>query len=226
MRRRWTAAEDALLRERYPDTRTADLTPLLGHTLTSIYQRARRVGLSKSEAFRASPASGRTNGRQGLGTRFVKGQAPANKGVRHRKGWAPGRMADTQFKKGVRQGVAARLWRPIGTERISKDGYLERKVNDGMQKRWRAVHLIVWEDANGALPEGHAVTFVNNDRADRRLTNLKLVSRADLMLRNAAHKHNLPPALKKAVYALGTLKANITKKTKRIAREKQNRRSA
>ena len=104
------------------------------------------------------------------------------------------------------------------TERISKDGYLERKINDDLplQARWRAVHLIEWEKANGPLPKGYAIAFVNGDKTDRRLENYALISRAELMRRNTIH--NLPPEIKGAITVLGALKRRI--------REKQNRRSA
>lgn len=121
-------------------------------------------------------------------------------------------MRETQFKKGVRQGVAVRLYKPIGTERISKDGYLERKVNDGLplQARWRSVHLLVWEAAHGPVPKSHAVAFKNRDRRDIRLENLELVHRRDLMARNTVH--NLPQPLAQTVQLLGALRRKINRK--------------
>lgn len=90
------------------------------------------LGLAKSAAYLASPASGRTNGRQGIGTRFRKGHAPHNKGRPFPVAATNPNCRRTQFKKGERRGVAVKLWKPIGTERISKDGYLERKVNNDL----------------------------------------------------------------------------------------------
>ena len=53
--------------------------------------------------------------------RFEKGHASWNKG---RKGQhAPG-SEKGWFRKGVRQGVAVKLYKPIGTERLSKEGYV------------------------------------------------------------------------------------------------------
>lgn len=226
MRRPWHSDEDAVIRMLYADTPTdAIAAQLVDRTASSVWQRARRLRLKKDPAYLASEAAGRIQrgDHKGRECWFKKGQAPANKGLKRPKGWAPGRMRETQFKKGVRQGVATKLWKPIGTERVSKDGYRERKINDGLplQKRWRAVHLLVWEAANGTLPESHAVTFKNGDKTDIRLDNLELVSRADWMRRHSVH--NLPPELKSAVRALGTLKSVITKRSKR---EEQNRRSA
>jgi hypothetical protein len=47
----WTAAEDALLRETYPDKPTRAVVQLLGLSDQQCYIRSRRLGLRKSEAF-------------------------------------------------------------------------------------------------------------------------------------------------------------------------------
>jgi len=131
-------------------------------------------------------------------------------------------MKDTWFKKGERRGVAVRLYRPIGTERISKDGYLERKVNDALplQARWRAVHLLVWEAAHGRVPKGHAIAFANGNRRDIRPDNLQLISRRELKARNTVH--NLPKPLADTVRLLGAL----NRKIRRMGHEESNRRPA
>lgn len=218
-RRFWTADEDAKIRALYPDMPTVKVAAAIGRTLSSTYQRAKTLRIAKSAAYLASPAAGRTNGRQGMGTRFKKGHAPANKGVRGRRGWAPGRMKEGQFKKGERRGVAAK---PIGTERVSRDGYLERKVNNDLplQRRWRAVHLLVWESANGPLPKGHAIAFINGNKADIRLENLQLVTRAELMRRNTLHRY--PKEIARAIQLVGALNRKINRRT----REEQDRRPA
>jgi len=234
-RKYWTPDEDAQLTALYPNTPTAKIASMLGHSLSGTYQRAYKLGLEKSAAYLASPAAGRTTGRQGIGTRFVTGHVPANKGLR-RPGYAPGRMKETQFRRGERSGVAVKLYKPIGTERLSKDGYLERKVSDVLPKpgasraecariiarRWRGVHLIVWEAANGPIPHGHAVVFVNGDKTDIRLDNLTLITRADLMRRNTIH--NLPAPLPQAIRLLGALNRKINRRIKRD--EEQDRGSA
>lgn len=117
-RRPWTAADDATIRARYPEERTAAVAAALGRSVASVYQRAYALGLLKSAAYLESPAACRTTGRQGMGTRFRKGNVPANKGLRGRKGWAPGRMAETQFRPGVRQGVALKAAADAAVTRV------------------------------------------------------------------------------------------------------------
>jgi len=222
-KRLWNPEDDALLVARYPHERTAAIARELRRSLVAVYARQRLLGLAKSAAYLASPEACRLRRGDNVGAswRFRKGHVPANKGLR-RPGWAPGRMKDTWFKKGERRGVAVRLYRPIGTERISKDGYLERKVNDAspLQARWRAVHLLVWEAAHGRVPKGHAIAFANGNRRDIRPDNLQLISRRELMARNTVH--NLPKPLADTVRLLGAL----NRKIRRMGHEESNRRPA
>lgn len=216
MRRPWSREDDALLRGLYSDNPTPQVAMRLGRTVAATYNRADKLGLNKSPAYLASPAACRLRrgDRIGVRFRFPKGHVPANKGLR-RPGWGPGRMKETQFKKGMRQGVAVRLYKPIGTERTSKDGYLERKVNDGLplQARWRAVHLLVWEAAHGPAPRGHAIVFRNGNKKDMRLDNLECITRAELMARNTVHR--LPKPLAQTVQLLGALRRKINRRTAR-----------
>jgi hypothetical protein len=159
-RRLWSTADDALLRERYPHEPTAPLAGELRRSLVATYQRAQTLGLEKTEAYLASPAACRLRREAtpaSVATRFKKGQVPANKGLR-RPGWAPGRMRETQFKRGARP----QTWVPVGTVVVDPDGYRKQKVADERRPsrfNWRFVHVLVWETAHGPVPTGHAVTF-------------------------------------------------------------------
>lgn len=213
--RAWTPKDEARLRELYPDTKTEKLAALFGRPIRKVYSKANRMGLEKSAAFRASPEAChlRRENNPGVGFRYKPGNVPANKGLR-RPGWGPGRMKETQFKKGhARSGIAVDLYKPIGTERLGKDGYLERKVNDDLplQKRWRAVHVILWEKRRGKIPRHHVVRFKNGDKTDIRLGNLQLIHRREVMRRNTVH--NLPKSLKRAVMQLGALNRQIKRRT-------------
>jgi hypothetical protein len=214
-RRAWSREDDRRLRGFYPNTPTAEVARRLQRTVAATYGRANRLGLRKSPAYLASPAACRLRRGDHVGARFrfQKGHVPANKGLR-RPGWGPGRMRETQFKKGERRGVAVRLYKPIGTERVSKDGYLERKVNDDLplQARWRAVHLLVWEAAHGPVPRSHAIAFKNGDKRDVRLDNLERITRRALMARNTVH--NLPKPLAQTVQLLGALRRKINRKAR------------
>lgn len=147
---------------------------------------------------------------------FAKGEIPFNKG----KPCAPGtggrhpNARRTHFKAGIRQGVAVKLYKPIGTERVSKDGYRERKIHDGMppQRRWRAVHLIEWEAVNGPVPKGHALKCLDGDRANTAAPNWEAVPRALLPRLAGANRYHrklafddAPAELRPSILAIAKL---------------------
>lgn len=139
--------------------------------------------------------------------RIAAGNTPHNKG---RKGYAPPGSEKGWFRKGQRNGKASRLYKPIGTERVSRDGYLERKVNDDMplQARWRAVHLIEWERAHGPIPDGHCLKCLDGDKSNPDPANWALVPRAMLPRLNGRWTlayDDAPPELRPTILAAARL---------------------
>lgn len=123
---------------------------------------------------------------------FVKGQAPANKGKS--MPYHPNSAA-TRFQKGSRTGRAAENYQPIGAERITKDGYRQRKVHDGlpMQSRWQLVQRLEWEAAHGPIPEGFCLKCKGGDRMNTDPSNWILVSRGVLArLNGGRHRKRIP----------------------------------
>jgi hypothetical protein len=115
----------------------------------------------------------------GRSGQFHADQVPYNKGKSMPYN---ANSAATQFKKGCRTGRANHIYKPIGTERLSKDGYLERKIHDGQprQSRWRAVHLVEWEAINGPIPNGMALKCLNGDKSNTNPSNWEAIPRAML----------------------------------------------
>jgi hypothetical protein len=126
----------------------------------------------------------------------------------------------TQFKPG-RRPEEARNYRPVGSVRVTRDGYLERKVTDDTSvypaRRWVAVHRLVWEAVNGPMPRGYIVVFkpgmASSDPDMITIDRVELISRAELMRRNT--RHSLPPELN----ALISTKARLT----RLINEREKR---
>jgi hypothetical protein len=228
-RKIWTAKERELVRQSYPDMKTSKIASHLGRTQEQVYAEAKKMGLKKSAAYLASPDACRLRrgGNIGEEYRFPKGHAPANKGTR-RPGYAPGRSATTQFKKGERSGSAAQNWRPIGTILPDPGGYLRIKVREappgeakgfGNMTVWPMLARHIWEQHKGPIPAGHKVVFRDGNRKRCEIENLEMISNGDLMKRNTIH--NYPPELKNTIYLLGALKRKV-----REHAEKFNDRSA
>lgn len=227
----WTNADDQVLRDRYPHERAACVARVLGRSLRSVYARAAQLGLQKSAEFQASAASGRVlpgQSRAGaVATQFKPGQKSWNKGVRGSAGHHPNSRR-TQFKKGCMTGAAQHNHQPIGTLRIN-NGVLEQKVTDDPAlypaRRWRPVSRIVWERANGQIPEGHAVVFkagcatTDPERITPEI--LELLSRQELMRRNSRHTR-YPPEVNRAIQLLGAVKRKINNRTKDQANDQES----
>lgn len=102
----------------------------------------------------------------GLTGRFEKGRVPSNKGIKGfcapgcEKGWFP-------------KGHIPKNHRPVGSERISKDGYIEVKVAE--PGTWKGRHRIVWEEHNGPVPKGNVVMFLDGDPLNCNIENLACV---------------------------------------------------
>ena len=174
--RRWTPAEDKRLTELYQDHKLADIAEKMGRSISSVANRRVKLGLQRTPEQQARIGNGR----------FSPGQTPWNAGL---KGWqAGGRARETQFKPGVKP---SNTWRPIGAERTSKDGILYRKVADTGIKRddWKAVHVLVWEEHNGPLPDGRIVIFKDGNRENFEPENLMALTRAENMRRNSISRY-------------------------------------
>jgi hypothetical protein len=226
-RRFWSAGELKQLDKLYSDRPTEEIARLLHRTVLAVYQAAQKRGLEKSGKFR------RTYGFQkgstvGAKFRFEKGHAPANKGTR-RPGYAPGRMRETQFRKGQRSGKAAELWKPIGTIQPDPEGYLRIKIRERTSYAeepgwhpnvWPLLSHYVWEKHKGPIPPKHAIWFKDRDRANCAIENLECIPMAEAARRNRMW-NILPRELAEAIHANGQLKRKI----RNLHGKKQDQRS-
>jgi len=164
------------------------------------------MGLKKTEAYMKEELA-RQGARLrvvGVGTRYHKGNVPANKGkqmpvhVYEKCKW-------TMFKKGQ----VPHNTRYDGHERVTKDGYVELRLREGV---YVLKHRHVWEQAYGAIPKGHLVVFKDRNPLHISLDNLELITQEENMRRNTIHR--FPMEL------ISTIR--LTKKLNKKIHEKQN----
>ena len=116
----------------------------------------------------------RFNLKTGFNGRFEKGHVPAIKGT---KGIM--KPNKTSFKKGHVH------WnkKPIGSERVSVDGYTEIKVAD--PDKWRLKHRVMYEKYhNVVLNPKELVIFADGDKSNITKENLLLVDNEQLLILN------------------------------------------
>lgn len=225
VRRPWTPIELDLLRDLYPDVPCADIAALLERHPGSVYYAATSRGLQKSDEFHASDLSGRIlRGKidpRMVAGRFKPGMTPWNTGIRYVAG---GRSAETRFKPGTKPAKTA----PVGAYRLLKEKtgkvHLERKTSETSgpnHMRWTPVSRLVWEAANGPVPDGHLVVFKRGMHTavleEITLDRVECISRAEHARRN--HPAQRDPELAKLIQ----LKGAITRQVNRINKEAQER---
>lgn len=125
------------------------------------------------------------------------------------------------FKKGDKPANQRRL----GDERIcSKDGYVLIKVNQtnpytGEPTWFRLKHRVIWEEANGPVPDGMAIIFKDGNKLNCTLENLDIVGRDVLAHLNCRLGYgDMQPELKPTVVALAKLET-ATKSIEKTARQ-------
>lgn len=145
--------------------------------------------------------------KNGIGGCFPAGHVPHNKG----KKMPPEvyeKVKHTMFSKGH----MPTQHRPVGSERVTVDGYIEIKVEE--PNRWRLKHNVVWEAHHGKIPKGSIVVFLDGDRMNVAIENLKMLKRSELLIMN---RYNLYGANAEAT-EVGTNLArliDVTNKAKR-----------
>ncbi|ASK91082.1 HNH endonuclease [Xanthomonas campestris pv. trichodesmae] len=221
-RRPWTADEDETVRINFPMWPAFLIGHLINRSTSSVYQRAKALKVVKCPDHWRNPMAHLWNGTghpNSIASRIKPGSVPSNKGLRRPAGWAPGRMAQTQFLAG-RPAHENANYKPIGSLRVSRDGDLERKVTDDRDivpaRRWVGVHRLVWEATHGPIPPGYVVRFRSGmktiDPELITLDRLELISQAENMRRNTIH--NYPEHLKKVMRLRGVLNRRINRISK------------
>lgn len=156
---------------------------------------------------------------------FAKGSVSHNKGKKCEPGTGglhPNAQR-TQFKKGQ----APHTTKYLGHERVSTDGYVEisvaeRNPHTGYERRYVLKHKWLWEQANGPVPEGHALKCLDSNPLNTDPSNWEPVHRGVLARLNGGRFRktlaydDAPAELKPTVMAIAKLKHQA-----RAARERR-----
>lgn len=152
--------------------------------------------------------------------RFRAGQDAWNKGKSHP---ARGNAVKTQFKPGI---VPANI-KPMGDERIGKDGYVEMKVPvvnpyTGSSTRYMHKHRYLYEQAHGPLPKDMALKCLDGNRQNSDPANWVAIPRA-MLPRLAGGRwgrmsyDDAPPELKPVILTIAKLEQGAREKQKKRA---------
>ena len=191
----WTEEEDRLLRELAP-----------GRNIYEMSDELRKHGINRT------PAQVR-NRKKYLGITSGQVQRPSEK------------SRATQFKAGN----LPHNTKPIGYERLSKSGYIEVKVkmrpsdpkcNDNFVPK----HKLVWEAANGPVPEGCIVVFKDGNKQNITLENLSCITRRQNAIMNREHIRCDNPDAFEVCLAMADIKSAVSKRKKEVKRSNGRKR--
>lgn len=143
----------------------------------------------------------------GFTGRYEKGSIPFYKGKKMPPeiAWKSER---TRFHKGDRP----HNWRPVGSERLNVEGYLEIKTGD--HKRWRYKHRVVWEAVNGPIPPGHVLIFKDGNKLNTDIDNLKLITKAENIRINQMQIKRDSAEITEVAVSLARLKTELYRRKK------------
>jgi hypothetical protein len=141
------------------------------------------------------------------GNLYKKGYIPWNKG---KKGYMGANR--TSFKKGHRP----KSWKPVGSERVDKDGYTLIKIAE--PKKWALKHRVIWEEHyKNKVPKRSVIIFADGDKTNLNVDNLICVTRNELRVLNQCRLISSVPELTKT----GLNIAKIRIKLAELRREKK-----
>lgn len=189
----WTEEQKMILKRLYPDSTMQEMIAVLNHEFDKlqIMHKAQKMGIKKSAAFRER--FGRDeNGR-------LTGAVQHNKGKKFEAG---GRSAEFHFQKNNMPHNSV----PVGTIRHEKEGYLKIKIAE--RDKWELLHREVWKREHGTYPPNDcAIIFIDGNKQNCDISNLKMVTRAELMLQNSMQ--NYPEELKKVINLQAAIRRKI-----------------
>lgn len=144
-----------------------------------------------------------------ISTTFKLGMEPANKGT---KGLYNVGGNKTSFKAGQKP----HNYKPIGYERLDKDGYTLIKVSNSgpWHRRWKHKHKHLWEQEYGSIPPGHKLLFVDQNRQNISLDNLILVSNKQMATLNKKGLLSNDPDFNKTGIIMAELYQKISERKK------------
>lgn len=199
-RKLFSTEQEAFIRKNAKGKTNKELMELINHTFNL------QLTIAQIKGWKANHKVS-----SGLNGYFEKGHVPINKGT---KGMFNVGGNKTSFKKGE----PARNHKPVGTERIDRDGYVIVKVQDDgpWHKRWRPKHKVEWEKVHGEIPKGYVLIFLDGNKQNITMDNLKLVTQGqNLQLNRKQWRSKIPQATLAGV-RLAQLHEKVVKRKKEL----------
>lgn len=135
-----------------------------------------------------------------IGGQFEKGMTSWNKGKKMDPRTYE-KAKHTMFKK---RNIPINH-RPVGSERMNVDGYIEIKVAE--PNKWRLKHRVMWEEMyHEELTRNDAIIFLDGDHTNFDKDNLCKMTRAELVRYNQDHLYSNDREISRAAASIAKIK--------------------
>lgn len=198
---------DKILTERYLDIPVKRLAIEIGRSHMFVITRLKQLGLvippeiieQRKRASQIQPGTTPPNKGKKQSEYMSKAAIARTKKTRFRKGQIPPNTKDRDGVITIRYDHKHRNGRPYKYIRISLG-------------KWVPYHQYKWEQKYGKQPEGMCVWFKDGNSLNCKLSNLKLITRGELAVKNREKFLQYPEELRKAIHLLGKLKKKVYEK--------------
>lgn len=202
--RLFTKAQENFVRIEYKKYKIKSLTKIFNEQFNTVMTEKQIKSMVSRRKIHA--------GRNGC---FKKGNKPWNADTKGQGLTGPNKGS---FKKGT----VPPNRKPMGFERISKDGFIEIKVDErnpytGFSTRFKHKHRHVYEQNYGPIPDGMVVALKDSDPQNCDPDNLMLVSRTELLFMNGMQYSKAPELIKPSLAVVAKLKATVAERIKEKA---------
>lgn len=186
-RKIWSEDEIESIKKIYANTQNIELTKIFDCSIYSIQKIAFKLKLKKSIEFKKSFVTEKFL-EAGKKNRFNPGNVSFNKGKKREEFLSPEaieKIKKTEFKKGQ----IPHNWKNIGSERKTRDGYIEVKVRDEFgnngKNNYELKHRLLWEKHNGPVPKGMMIKFKDGNKEKIVIENLFMTSMGENLIENS-----------------------------------------
>lgn len=206
--RKFAPEEDQFIEDHYLSLPSGEIGRLLDRSGVTIRQRYMLLGLKIPFKIKRKFA---------LESQFKRGQTPHCKGRKQTEWMTKEGMAnlhDSQFKKGhmpwnTNNPGDIVVWDKKGGKVLML--YISPTNRIPLQRH-------VWQQVHGLIPKGYNIVHKDRNVFNCNLDNLEMVSNAELLNRNSAHRFG--PEIFKIIQLRGALNRQINKRLKRLSNEK------
>ena len=124
---------------------------------------------------------------------------------------------DLRFRKGCKrtEKIVADSAAPIGTAALTSNGYLKVKVSDSPAV-WKLKQIVMWENAFGEIPEGQVLIFLDGNKTNCEIENLRLIPKNQLSRINRSQLKYFDEDSLQSCHLIVELKSKIRKVSKAL----------